>query len=112
MSDQKILSPMMEEGRKSFKAYMTGFILCLITTCLAFGIVQFEWFDVSHRYAMLALLAIAQLFIQSVCFLGLNTSKKGWWDLFPFLFVLMVIVFLVGGSLWIMYNLNFNMLTV
>lgn len=112
MSYQETLHPQMETGKKSLRAYIIGFASCLIFTLCAFGAVQFEWFDASHRYVALALLAVSQLFIQSVCFLGLNASKKGWWDLFPFLFVLMVITFLVGGSLWIMYNLNFNMLTV
>lgn len=94
---------------KSLKAYTIGFISCLVFTCIAFGAVQLKWFDVTLRFYILAILALMQLLIQSTCFLGLNTSKKGYWDLLPFIFVMMVITFLVGGSLWIMHNLNYNM---
>lgn len=97
---------------KTLSAYLIGYILCLILTIMAFGIIALNIFDIKMTYILLATLAISQLVIQSICFLRLNTSKQGLWNLLPFIFMLMVIIFLVGGSLWIMYNLNYNMLTI
>lgn len=96
---------------KTVKTYVLGFILCLLLTICSFGIVYTG--AVSHRmiYIILTLSALAQLFIQAVCFLGLKSDTDGQWNLLPFLFTLMIIFFLVGGSLWIMYNLNTLMMT-
>lgn len=96
-------------GQKTLSGYVIGFILSLILTLMAFGMVEMQLLSQSNLYISLSLLAITQLFVQSVCFLRLNASKEGRWNLLPFLFALLIIAILVGGSLWIMYNLNINM---
>ncbi len=55
------------------------------------------------------ILAISQLLVQSYCFLRLNTRSENTWNTMPFLFTIFIIAVLVGGSVWIMYNLNYNM---
>ena len=98
-------------GQKTLKAYVVGFVLCIILTLIAFGLVQAHTLSDTNLYLSLAGLAIVQLFVQSVCFLTLNSSSpEGRWNLFPFLFTLLIIAILVSGSLWIMYNLNYNMM--
>lgn len=95
---------------KSLKAYILGFSMSLILTVAAFFLMKVRFLSDSMLYASLALLAILQLLVQSRCFLGLNTRSEGRWNLLPFLFTLFVIAILVSGSLWIMYNMNYNML--
>lgn len=97
-------------GQKTLAAYVVGFILCTVLTLIAFGLVQTKMLSTTNLYISLAALAIIQLFVQSVCFLRLNASSEGRWNLLPFLFALLIIAILVGGSLWIMYNLNYNMM--
>ncbi len=97
-------------SQKTFKSYVTGFILSIILTVLAFVLVKQRFLSDSLLYFSLALLAIMQLIVQSICFLRLNSGVEGRWSLMPFLFAIFVIVILVGGSLWIMYNLNYNMM--
>lgn len=94
---------------KTLKAYLTGLVLCVILTLAAFAIVAKQTLSVNTMYIALAILAIVQFIVQVVFFLRLNASPEGKWNLMPFLFALLVIVILVGGSLWIMYNLNYNM---
>lgn len=94
---------------KTFKVYMIGLASSLLLTLAAFGVVAAKPDDETGGYLILSILAIIQLIVQSICFLRLNASPVGRWNLFPFLFTLMIITFLVGGSLWIMYNLNYNM---
>lgn len=95
---------------KTLQSYVLGFMLCIILTLMAFGLVELRIFSNHSLYVVLTLLAVIQLLVQSLCFLRLNSSKEGRSNLFPFLFTLLIITILVGGSLWIMYNLNYNMM--
>lgn len=94
---------------KTLTAYVTGLVLCILLTLVAFAAVEYRFVDGAALYIGLSVLAIAQLIVQVVCFLRLNASPEGQWNLMPFLMAILIIVILVGGSLWIMYNLNANM---
>lgn len=98
-------------AKKSIKSYTLGFILCVMLTVVSFNLVHSNAVSKSSIYILLSCFALAQLFIQSICFLGLKSDNDGQWNLLPFLFTLLIIFFLVGGSLWIMYNLNELMMT-
>lgn len=98
-------------AQKSIKSYTLGFILCMILTMISFAVVHSTIVSKGAIYILLASFALVQLFIQSLCFLGLRSDSSGRWNLLPFLFTLLIIFFLVGGSLWIMYNLNELMMT-
>jgi cytochrome o ubiquinol oxidase operon protein cyoD len=99
-----------QHDEKTFGSYVLGLVLCITLTLAAFGIVEYRLLDDTHMYLSLGALAIAQLFVQSICFLRLNVSAEGRWNLFPFLFTSFVVLLLVGGSMWVVYNLNYNML--
>lgn len=96
---------------KTLQSYVFGLGGSLLLTLAAFGAVYFKLWEDSITYVVISVLAIIQLVVQSVCFLRLNATATGRWNLFPFLFVLLIIAILVGGSFWIMYNLNYNMLS-
>lgn len=96
-------------GQKTLASYVVGFLLCVVLTLIAFGLIKTRPFSDVYLYLSLAGLAIVQLLVQTICFLRLNASKEGQWNLFPFLFVILIISIFVGGSLWIMYNLNYYM---
>lgn len=95
--------------QKTLKAYLIGLLGSFILTLLAFGIVKTKMWSDTTLYIVISALAIIQLIVQSICFLRLNASPRGQLNLLPFLFSLLIITILVGGSLWIMYNLNCNM---
>lgn len=96
-------------SQKTLSSYLLGFTLCVVLTILSFSLVQWKWLTGNLLFVALAVLALAQLLVQSVCFLRLNNSAEGRWKLLPFLFTMIILLVLVGGSLWIMYNLNYNM---
>lgn len=98
-------------AQKNVKTYLLGFTLCMILTVLSFGMVSMHAFNKEILYVLLTVFALGQLLIQSICFLGLKSDTTGQWNLLPFLFTMLIIFFLVGGSLWIMYNLNSLMMT-
>lgn len=111
MSDHTQVIAQQDGNQKTLGSYVTGLILSLLLTLAAFGLIEKRILTDAHLYIALAVLAITQLFVQSLCFLRLNASAEGRWSLMPFLFCILIIAILVGGSLWIMYNCNFNMMT-
>ena len=94
--------------------YVTGFVLSLALTMTAYLAVKHH-IATGHVFprdnvmvAILAALAVAKLFAQLVFFLHLNRESRPRWNLLVFLFMALVLVIIVGGSLWIMNNLNYN----
>ncbi len=101
--------PEQNRNLKTFKSYVIGFCSALILTLIAFYITAEHSFSNNALYACLFVLAIIQLIVQVMCFLRLNAGQEGRWELMPFVFTLLVVIVVVGGSLWIMYNLNYFM---
>lgn len=97
-------------SKKTLSAYVSGLLLCILLTLAAFALVEKRLFTDTYLYISLATLAIVQLFVQVVCFLRLNANPEGRWNLMPFLVAILLIAILVGGTLWIMYNLNYYMM--
>ena len=58
----------------------------------------------------LAALAITQMIVQLLFFFHLGEEKKPRLNTMSFLFMLMVVGIIAFGSIWIMYNLNYNMM--
>ena len=99
-----------KRGMKTLKAYIIGLVLSLILTLTSFVLAGEHLLSTDSLYIFLMLLAVVQLFVQVVCFLRLNSSPEGRWELMPFLFVIVIVLVLVIGSMWIMFNLNYNMM--
>lgn len=95
--------------QKSIERYMIGLLLCVALTISSFALVQYNLVSNRIIYMLLSLFVVMQVCVQCYYFLGFNTDKQGKWNLLPFLFTLLIIVFLLGGSLWIMFNLANNM---
>ena len=95
---------------KTLKSYLTGLCLSLLLTAAAFLVVGEHLLNTAALYITLTALAVAQLFAQVICFLRLNYTGEGRWNTLAFVFTFLVVFVVVGGSLWIMYNLNENMM--
>jgi len=109
MANHQVGKPNHGTAPKTFSAYVMGLSLSFVFTLLGFAFVAKKAMSGSGLYITLAVLAFLQLIVQAYCFLGLNWGKSGRQTLISFLFVILIIVILAGGSLWIMYNLNANM---
>lgn len=95
----------------SLKSYLTGFILSLICTLIPYAAVTGEVKPRAVVLLALAIFAILQVMIQLVFFLHLGQEKRPRWQRISFGFTVMVVVILVFGSLWIMSNLEYHMMT-
>ena len=90
-------------------AYVTGFIISLLLTLVAYYLVASKSVAGSTLVGLLLVLAVTQLMVQLYFFLHLGREEKPKWNLQMGLFAAMVVVILVIGSLWIMSNLEYNM---
>lgn len=108
--NQSISSDTTGWAQKNFNSYIQSFVLCLVLTILSFGLAIYSPFSKTIICILLAIFAVAQMLVQAICFLGLKFDSKGRWNTLPFLFTILIIFFLVGGSLWIMYNLSILMM--
>lgn len=93
----------------SVKSYSTGFVLSVILTLLAYVAVTNHWLSGVGLILLIMGLASVQLVVQLVFFLHLGRGEKSRWNVVAFLFMLLVLLIVVIGSLWIMANLNYNM---
>lgn len=95
----------------SVQKYVIGFLSALILTLAAYGMVVGQVFTGTLLIVAIFLLAAMQLVVQLVCFL--HFGEKGAdsrWHQAAFYLMLLILVIIVGGSLWIMANLNYNMM--
>ncbi|MCP1065001.1 cytochrome o ubiquinol oxidase subunit IV [Serratia symbiotica] len=94
----------------SVKSYLIGFILSIILTVIPFTMVMND--SASHATILAVVIgtAVIQVLVHLIYFLHMNTSSEKRWNLVALLFTAIVIGIVVVGSLWIMYNLNINMM--
>lgn len=94
----------------SLKPLVWGFIWSIILVLAAYFITV--EYAIPHWVFLIVimLLAAAQATIQLVFFMHLGIEESPKWNLRMFLFMLLIIVVLVGGSLWIMHNLDYNVM--
>jgi len=94
----------------SIKSYIVGFALSILLTLGSFGLVMGG--TVSHTLAVpgLIVLCVAQLLVQLVFFLHMGASKSQRDNTMTFLFTVVILAIIVGGSLWVLHNMNANMM--
>ena len=90
----------------SVKTYMTGFILSIILTVIPFWMVMTG----AASPAVILGTILAMAVVQVLCFLHMNTKSDEGWNMTAFVFTVLIIAILVVGSIWIMWNLNYNMM--
>lgn len=103
------------ELKRLYSSYVIGFVLSIVITIAAFGVTMFQLdsdgtaFPKQMLVIGLMILAIAQLVVQLLFFFHLGRESKPRLNTVSFLFMAMVVCIIGFGSLWIMYNLNYNM---
>lgn len=94
----------------SVKTYMTGFILSIILTVIPFWIVMTGSASPAVILGTILAMAVVQILVHLVCFLHMNSKSDEGWNMTAFVFTVLIIAILVVGSIWIMWNLNYNMM--
>jgi cytochrome o ubiquinol oxidase subunit IV len=93
----------------SFTSYAVGFIVAIMLTVAAYLMVMGQWLSGGVLLLVIMGLAAVQLIVQLVFFLHLGRDGVRW-KAAAFFAMFIILVLIVGGSLWIMYNLDYNMM--
>ncbi|MGF6726581.1 cytochrome o ubiquinol oxidase operon protein cyoD [Paraburkholderia sp. GAS41] len=99
------------ESHGSFGSYTAGFILSVLLTAAAFGIIMTGSLTGHNAVLAVAGLAFVQIIVHLVFFLHMNTSSAQRWNVMAFGFTVLTAVILIVGSLWIMHNVSMNMMS-
>jgi cytochrome o ubiquinol oxidase operon protein cyoD len=99
-----------EQFHATLKGYSIGFILSLLLTVTAYISVVNNMLATQTLTIIIIGLALAQLLVQLLFFLHLGKESKPRLNLTVFSFMVLVVGIIVIGSLWIMHNLDYNMM--
>jgi cytochrome o ubiquinol oxidase operon protein cyoD len=94
----------------SHKPQYIGFVMSFVLTVAAYRITINHELSDSLLTLTIVGFAFLQALIQLVFFLHLGLESKPHWSLVTFLFTVLVILIVIGGSLWIMNNLDYNLM--
>ena len=95
-----------EAGHGSVKSYAIGFILSVILTLIPFGLVMYPSLPKDVTLWIVLAFAVIQVLVHLVYFLHLDRSEAQRNNEVAFIFAALVIVLLVGLSLWIMFSIH------
>ena len=99
-----------KESSGSIATYTVGLAFALLLTAASFIVSQTDLLWAPGVPAGLAVLAIAQMGVHLVFFLHISTGPDNTNNVLALAFGVLIVTLIVGGSLWIMANLNANML--
>lgn len=95
----------------SFKSYLLGFLLSIALTLIPFlAVMNPSWVSVTTAIVLMIITGVGQILVQLICFLHLDSSSEKRWNVIALAFAVMVLSILIGGTIWIMYNLDINMM--
>ncbi|WP_419913507.1 cytochrome o ubiquinol oxidase subunit IV [Hoeflea sp.] len=92
------------------KSYITGFILALVLTAIPFALVWSGALPAAATFIAIAFAAIIQVLVHMYYFLHLNWRTTPKENMLALLFAAVLICILVGGTLWIMFDLHYRMM--
>jgi cytochrome o ubiquinol oxidase operon protein cyoD len=92
------------------RSYLVGFGLAVLLTCVSFFVAGTSLVWQPSIPVALFVLAVAQMGVHLVFFLHLNTGADAVNNVMALAFGVLIVILLIAGSLWIMSNLNHNML--
>ncbi len=96
--------------REGIQGYVLGFILAVALTAASFYVVSTDLIWQPAIPVALAVLAVAQIGVHLVFFLHITTAPDNTNNILALAFGVLIVALVIGGSLWIMANLNHNMM--
>jgi cytochrome o ubiquinol oxidase operon protein cyoD len=104
------MEPSSTHSAPSLRTYLTGFALALVLTAIPFGLVAFGTLSRSATLTVIAVAAVVQVLVHLRFFLHLNLTTTPRENILAIAFAAVLIAIMVGGSLWIMFDLYHRMM--
>jgi cytochrome o ubiquinol oxidase operon protein cyoD len=105
-------STIFEQEPSDAVIYTIGLVLAVIFTAVSFWVANTSLLWGPGISLGLAVLAIAQMGIHLVFFLHITTGPDNTNNVLALAFGVLIVVLVVAGSLWIMWDLDHNMMPV
>lgn len=94
-----------------FRSYMTGFVLSVILTAIPFALVMSGGLESRALTALIVLLfALVQIVVHMIYFLHMDLHAEGGWTVTALVFTLIIVVICLAGTMWVMHNMDTNMM--
>lgn len=90
-------------------SYVIGFVLSLVFTAIPYYMVVNKTISGSALLTTIIAIAVLQMLIQIFFFLHLGRGPKPFYNVVFFVATVITILIVIGGSIFIMNNLNYNM---
>ncbi|WP_422133711.1 cytochrome o ubiquinol oxidase subunit IV [Endozoicomonas sp. ALD040] len=100
----------MQAYEHSLKDYLAGFVLAIVLTVIPFWVVWSSAFPAKILFAIIALCALIQVLVHLRFFLNITLRRTGRDYLTALFFAGVLIFIMVGGTIWILFDLNFRMM--
>jgi cytochrome o ubiquinol oxidase operon protein cyoD len=110
IADMPMLADMEERTSSGVLVYTIGLVLAVILTATSFWVANTSLLWAPGVSLGLAVLAIAQMGVHLVFFLHITTAPDNTNNVLALAFGVLIVFLVVAGSLWIMTNLNGNMM--
>lgn len=111
MTTELSLREIKKEWHGTLKSYLIGFIASLLLTCASFLLVATRVLSAQTLLYTIIILALLQALVQLRLFLHLGQEAKPRWETFVFYFMVLTLLVVAIGSLWVMYDLNYRMMS-
>ena len=98
------------QGHGSLRGYLIGYVAAVVLTIGSFAASQTNLLTPASATAAITVLAIAQMLVHLIFFLHISTSPNQRTNILAFTVTMLIVLLIVGGSLWIMSHLESNMM--
>jgi cytochrome o ubiquinol oxidase subunit IV len=100
-----------DRARALQEPYVKGFVFALVLTGIPFGLVVADLLPPFTTLVVIAILAVVQVVVHLRYFLHLDLQSTPRDNLLALAFAAVLIFLMVGGTLWIMLDLNARMMS-
>jgi cytochrome o ubiquinol oxidase operon protein cyoD len=98
-----------ETYAQDFRSYCIGGVLALVLTAIAFGLVAYDILPAVECLVAISILAVVQIVVHFRFFLHISWHSHRD-DLQLVLFTSLILFLMVGGTIWILFNLHERMM--
>lgn len=92
------------------RSYMIGFVLAAALTAVPFGLIMSGVLPDGAAGPVCMAFAAVQIVVHLIYFLHMNPASSRSWNGAAFVFTIIILLILMVGTLWVMHNMNLNMM--
>lgn len=110
MSHRQLSDEEAREKAAELRTYFWGFGLATVLTLIPFGLAAFTEIAAATLYWVIGVCGVVQIVVHFRFFLHITLSRNTREDLQLILFTVLILAIMVGGTIWILFNLYYRMM--